>query len=42
MNGFSIRQTKKPTPLCATRMTLEEFFSGLDIFNRDMSEVEVE
>jgi hypothetical protein len=31
-NGFSAREIKKPTPLCASKMTLDEFFSGVDIF----------
>ncbi len=35
-NGFAIREIKKPTPLCASKMILEDFFSGTDIFNGDI------
>jgi hypothetical protein len=38
--NLAIREIKKPTPLCATKMTLEEFFSGTDVFNGDISETE--
>jgi hypothetical protein len=42
-NGFSIREIKKPTPLyVSAKMTLKKFFSGTDIFNGDLPEVESE